>query len=128
LVTPANKRTSVRAGVQKDPHLAIATAHEEKRPARHVAASVITWILNLGLMAQIQPTLAKHSLLLHLKDLRRRHSRAMDSEDALFGVVYDKAFELHHVWPPSSSLVVSLTQPNLSTDGGQVGCDGSLQS
>src|SRR5262245_52068700 len=100
LVTPANQRTSVRAGVQKDAHLAITTSHEEKRPARHVAAPVIAWILNLGLMAQIQPAFVKNSLLLHLKDPRRCHSRSMDSEDALFGVVYDNALKLHHIWSP----------------------------
>src|SRR5262249_23708350 len=92
LVTPTNQRTSVGAGVQKTPPLAIAPAHEEKRPPRHVAAPVIAWILNLGLVAQIQPAFVKNSLLLHLKNFKRCHSRTMDSEDTRFGVVYDKAF------------------------------------
>src|SRR5262245_50974464 len=102
LVTPANQCTPVRAGVQKNPQLAIATAHEEKRPACHVAAPIVAWILYLGFMTQIQPAFVKNLLLLHLKNLRRCHSRAMDSKDSRLRVVYDKAFTLYHVGPLSS--------------------------
>src|SRR5262245_42500845 len=96
LVAPANQRAPVGAGVQENPHLAIIAAHEEKRPAGHVAAPVVAWLLYLGLVAQVKPTLVKNSLLLHLKNLGRRHGGAMDSEDARFRVVYDKAFKFHH--------------------------------
>src|SRR5215510_720034 len=111
LVTPANQCTPVRSGAQKTPQLAFATAHEEKGPACHVAAPIVAWILYLGLMAQIEPAFVKHTLLLHLKNLRRCHSRTMDSEDARFRVVYDKAFKLHHVGPPFPVLDRSLVCP-----------------
>ena len=70
LVAPANQRTPVSAGVQKNPHLAIAATHEKKRSTRHVAAPVVARVLYLGLVAQVEPGLVKDSLLLHLKNLR----------------------------------------------------------
>jgi len=97
LVAPTNQRTPVSAGIQENTHLAIAATHEEKGPTGHVAAPVVAWVFYLGLVAQVQPAFVKNSLLLHLKNLRRCHSGAMDSEDAVFRVVYDKAFKFHHV-------------------------------
>src|SRR4029450_10890536 len=87
LVAPANQRAPEGAGGQATPPLPTLAAHEEKRPAGHVAAPVVAGVLYLGLVAQIQPALAKNSLLLHLKNLGRCHGGAMDSEDARFRVV-----------------------------------------
>jgi len=69
-VAPANQRTPVGTSVQENTCLAIATAHEEKRPTSHVATPVVAWALDLRLVAHIQPALVKNSLLLHLKNLR----------------------------------------------------------
>jgi hypothetical protein len=69
LVMPANERASVRAGVQENPELAVAAAHEEKRPPRHIAAPVIARVLYFGFVAQIQPAFVEYPLLLHLKNL-----------------------------------------------------------
>jgi hypothetical protein len=69
MVVPANERASVRARVQENPQLAVAAAHEEKRPPGHIPAPVIAWVLYFRFVAQIQPAFVEYPLLLHLKNL-----------------------------------------------------------
>jgi hypothetical protein len=114
LVAPTNQCTPVGAGIQENTHLAIATTHEEKGPTGHVAAPVVTWFFYLRFVAQVQPALVKNSLLLHLKNLRRCHSGAMNSEDTVFRVVYDKTSKFHHVWPPLSSSFVNFSTTKIA--------------
>jgi hypothetical protein len=69
LIMSANQRPSMCAGVQEDPHVAIAAAHEEKRPAGHVSPPIVARVLYFRLVAHIEPAFVEYPFLLHLKNL-----------------------------------------------------------
>jgi hypothetical protein len=96
LVVSADQRASVRACIQKNPQFAVAAADEKKRPPRDVPAPEVAWLFDLGFVAQVQPAFIENPLLLHLKNLARRHGGAMDAKYTIFRVVDDQIFMVEH--------------------------------
>src|SRR5262249_27266756 len=89
----ADLRPTVRAGVQQDPHRAIAAAYQDDGTASHTPRSKIPWLGDLLGVARVEPALLENALLFERHDLGVSERAAMHAKQPVLTVVQHQVIE-----------------------------------